>query len=530
MTVDEFLEIDATIGDLDAITRLAWNVIEAGNIPPRLFLHGTLPVRIEHHEHGAPRLVELTADRLRHELATFAHWTKETRRGVAEVPPPMHVVRNVLAAPNLRLPALTRIVETPVFAPDGRLVEIPGYDKGSGIYLAPYTPNLNLVFAVHPTRSDVQRARGLIDELLHDFPFVGVPDRTHSVCLLVEPFARALIPGPTPIYVVEAPCPGSGKGLAVTVLLFPALGPRMAMVAEAKDDDEWRKRITAALREGHAAIILDNLTRPLTSGVVANALTTPRWTDRLLGRNEMISLPVRTTWALTGNNVAMSLEIARRSVHIRLDPKRDRPWLRDGFRHPNLVAWVQAHRTDLIWAAIVLTQAWLDAGRPAPKANPLGSFESWTQVIGGIVEHAGFPDFMSNALEFYETVDSEGAAWRLFVELWWAKFWGQPVTVKDVLEIADQVEGVRLGRGDSDRSRLTALGMGLRNRRDQVIGVHRIEAAGKTNNASRWRLAQCESAPAAVPVPDEAPDETARDEGPAGHAVHEREVFDLGRD
>ncbi len=486
----ELPEIDAGIGDLDAITRLAWSAIEARNVPPRLFLHGTLPVRIEHDDHGAARLVELTVDRLRHELATFALWRKETRHGIVDVPPPMHVVRNVLATPNLHLPTLTHIVHTPVFAPDGKLVELSGYDHGSGIYLSPYDQTLTLLFPVHPTRSNVERARNLIDELLCDFPYVGVPDRTHSVCLFLEPFVRAFIAGPTPNYVVDAPCPGSGKGLAVTVLLFAALGSSMAMVTEAKDDEEWRKRITAVLREGRAVIILDNLTRPLTSGVVANAITTPRWADRLLGKNEIISLPVRTTWVTTGNNVALSLEIARRSVHIRLDPKRDRPWLRDGFRHPNLVAWVQARRTDFIWAAVVLIRAWLNAGRPAPKATPLGSFECWTHVMGGIVEHAGFPDFLGNMFDFYETTDTEGAAWRAFTATWWETHGDKAVGITELFLLAQEIDGFHLGKSKTERGQRTVLGIMLTRYRDRVVGHFRIERAGASKGASLWQVRQ----------------------------------------
>ena len=526
-------EIDATIGDLDVITRLAWHVIEIRNVPPHLFLHGTLPCRIECDERGAPRLVELTVDRLRYELARSATWTRRQKRNPSqqkETRPPLDVVKNMLATPDLPLPPITRIVETPVFAKDGELVSVPGYQPASRLYLAPYDPALNLSTPAHPSATDVQWARNLISEVLKDFPFVADADRAHAVGLLVVPFARDLIHGLTPNHVIEAPSAGTGKTLLADAVLLPSLGRHVPRIAEVRNDEEWRKRLTAHFKEGRPVLLLDNLSRPMVSGVVSNALTTTHWEDRLLGRNEMVRVPVRTIWVMTANNVALSLEIARRSVRIRLDAKTDRPWLRAEFGHPDLLAWAEQHRADLIRAALVLIQAWLNAGRPNPKARPLGSFEAWTHVVGGIVEHAGFTEFLSNALEFYEAVDSEGAAWRLFVELWWANFQEEPVTVKDLLGIADQVEGVRLGRGDSDRSRLTALGMGLRNRRDQVIGVYRIEAAGKTNNASRWRLSQCESAPAAVPVPDEAPDEMARDEGPAGHAASEREVFDLGRD
>ena len=121
------------------------------------------------------------------------------------------------------------------------------------------------------------------------------------------------------------------------------------------DDDEWRKRITAQLREGHAVILIDNVTRPLDSGVLAAALTATMWTDRLLGKNETVRVPVRCVWLVTANNPVVSTELARRFVRIRLDPKVDRPWQREGFRHADLRGWAVAHRGDLVAAALTLS-------------------------------------------------------------------------------------------------------------------------------------------------------------------------------
>jgi hypothetical protein len=60
----------------------------------------------------------------------------------------------------------------------------------------------------------------------------------------------------------------------------------------------------------------------------------------------------------------------------------DRPWLRalEDFRHPDLRAWALENRGDLIWAALVLIQAWIDQGRPPGKVT-LGSYESWARIV-----------------------------------------------------------------------------------------------------------------------------------------------------
>ena len=113
----------------------------------------------------------------------------------------------------------------------------------------------------------------------------------------------------------------------------------------------------------------------LESSQLAAALTAETWADRILGQSRMIELPNRATWLVTANNPHLSLEIARRCVRTRIDPKQDRPWKRGGFKHTPLRDWVRKNRTALVRAVLVLVQSWIAAGRPL-GTQPLGSFES----------------------------------------------------------------------------------------------------------------------------------------------------------
>lgn len=126
----------------------------------------------------------------------------------------------------------------------------------------------------------------------------------------------------------------------------------------------------------------------LDSGALASALTAALWSDRLLGTNVTLTVPVRCVWVTTANNPTMTTEIARRTIRIRLDPKQDRPWQRTGFRHTNLIAWTDENRARLIHAALVLIRAWAANGQPR-STTTLGSFERWATVMGGILGTAG---------------------------------------------------------------------------------------------------------------------------------------------
>jgi hypothetical protein len=222
---------------------------------------------------------------------------------------------------------------------------------------------------------------------------------------------------------------------------------------------------------------------------VAAALTAPYWEDRVLGKSEMVRFPIRCVWIATGNNPQFSNEIARRMVRIRLDPHEDQPWLREGFRHPNLLAWVWQNRARLVAACLTLGRAWIAAGMPRHQKT-IGSFEGWAEVMGGILDVAGVPGFLGNLREMYERADAEGAVWRVFVAQWWERFGTADVGAADLFELALQSE-LRLARGD-ERAKRTSLGQGLVRMRDRIFAVAdlrlRVSAAGSLRRAQRWQL------------------------------------------
>ena len=245
--------IDASIQDLGEISRRAWDALEKANDPPYLFRHGCLPCRIERDDDGAPIIRILTPDRLRHELARRVRWYVSSKQNGVEIKkdakPPMDVVKNMLATADIPLPILSRIVETPVFAPDGSIQTFVGYHPNTMTYYNAVDGFALPDIPKTPSTDHIRYAKEIIlDDFLQDFKFVAEADRSHAVALLLLPFVRDMIVGPTPNHLIESPTPGSGKGLLADVVLRPALGRKIGTIAQARDGDEWRKRLTARLR------------------------------------------------------------------------------------------------------------------------------------------------------------------------------------------------------------------------------------------------------------------------------------------
>lgn len=485
---DKTVQIDVTFQDLVLQTQLAWKAIaEVNTTEPFLFRRGVIS-RIEHTERGGLVIREVTPDRMRHAIAPLAYWFRPANRRSPEGPalPPISVVRNLLATPDPPLPPLSRIVETPVFAPDGKLQAVPGYNSAAQVYYEPARDLIVPDVPLSPSVAEIREARDLILELIQDFPFVGRAERAHAVALLLLPFVRDLIDGPTPVHLVEKPAPGTGATLLVTALTWPAIGRHIEVMTEARDEDEWRKRITAKMSSGPAFILIDNLRASLDSAALSAAISARNWEDRRLGQTENLSLPVSCTWIATGNNPIVSTEIARRSIRIRLDSYTDRPWLRPHtFRHPDLLPWCRRSRGSLIHAALVLGQAWLTAGRPPHTGNALGMFEEWGKVIGGILNVAEIDGFLENITGFYEEADTEHEQWSAFVATWWANHGSAEVTVARLLRVATTLD---LGNG-TEKSVTTKLGKVLNSMRDRQFDQYRIKKRqGLVHGLQHWSL------------------------------------------
>jgi hypothetical protein len=299
------------------------------------------------------------------------------------------------------------------------------------------------------------------------------------------PFVRHAIRGPVACFLADAPTAGTGKTLLVEVLAWPFVGGSVPM-AQPQREDELGKWILAKLMQGATHACIDNLPSKLDSAALASTITSSEKDGRILGKTLAVTIPNRTTWALTGNNVTMTEELARRAYWCRLDAAVEFPGDRDptAFRHPNLKGWTAAHRRDLVDAILTMIRAWLHADRPDWSGRPAAGFEEWSRIVGGILETASIPGFLENARELWEGADPEAQAWRCFVEAWAEAHGELPVTAAELVELAT-------GCGVLDpeaKSPTRSLGNGLRTRTDRIIAGWRIRKGAKGEHGVTWRL------------------------------------------
>ena len=490
-------EIQGNKRQLRDVTEDAFQALRAANDPPRVFQRGDLLTRLRFRDGtGFPYLEPLNDAALRGLLARTADWKAqhdtEKSSWLEDAAPPLEVVKDLASLPAwVGIPPIVAVAECPVFTPAG-LVATSGFHAAARIW---YQPALGLdvpPVSDNPNAAELAVAKNvLLTDLLGDFPFKDEASRAHALAALLLPFVRPLIDGPTPLHLLDAPVEGTGKTLLANVIGIVSTGRPPEAMAEGTCDEEWRKRLTALLCEGPTFILLDNINRVLDSGALAAALTSDVWKDRLLGFSKTASLPNRAVWLASGNNTRLSRELIRRTVWARLDSRVDAPWERQDFRHTNLMGWAKTHRGDLVWAALTLCQAWIANGKPAGKQT-LGMFESWAEVIGGILDTADVPGLLANAREFRAGHTDKVSEWRAFAAAWRQEHGDNQVGVDQLFALAVRDRLLDSVLGDKgDRSQRIKLGLALSKAVDRVFGEFRIEGAGDDHKGrQQYRLTQ----------------------------------------
>jgi hypothetical protein len=414
-----------------------WKAIENGNHPPRLFFNdaGDL-VRLEVVDSN-PRQIDLSIDRLLQEVHRVAEFLGSKGRPRSC---PRNLIQEMRAVPfsTVPLPRLRQIATAPLVADDtGRIIHQNGYYRDLGIFVwcsdkmpaIPYTP----------TRSDVRRALAILHEPQHDFPFVNAASRATAMAVMITPFVRRLIKGPTPLHLIEKATPGTGATLLSEVLLTPSVGAAVQKLMPPKSDHEWEYSLGAILRSLPIAVVIDNA-RSLISPQLAKALTDDVMVARIVGSSSIATMPVLCVWVSTGNNPKLHQEIARRTVRCRLDAGVERPWLRSGYRIPKMKEWLHEHRVEMIWAVLTCVRSWIVSGQPMGK-RVLGMFESYSETLGGILAHLEIDDFLDKgALAEHEEEDLQTEAERWLITGWWQRHGTSMVHVRDLIEWVEQAD------------------------------------------------------------------------------------------
>lgn len=414
---------------------------------------------------------------------------------------PRRVADAFLARGNWpHLNQLAGFIEAPTIAPDGRVIEQPGYDEDTELFAA-FEQNVRSTSPKpRPSRTDAEKAKLVLMELVGDFPVVGEEDTSAMLAGIITSLVRRILPA-APMMAITAPTPGTGKTLVAETFAIIATGRRASVLSLGHDESEAEKRMGGVLMAGDSCILLDNIERPLKGDLLCQVCTQQFVRLRPLGASGMVSIPTRAQLVATGNNLSVVGDLKRRVVLIRMDAKTERPEQRT-FTRDHLET-VFERRGELIRAALEIPLAYIAAGSPAVAGlHPLGGFELWDRMVRRPLVWLGMADPLK-AAEGLRQQDPDLEAMRLLFESWRVAFPNGESTAAEV--VSASLHG--LGSGDlftrtnpelydalqmvcAEKINSRRLGYWLRSHRDRIVDGMRLEQCGVdgASKITRWNV------------------------------------------
>lgn len=479
-------ELDIT-NEADAIDGLL--AIMAAEQLPDLYKRSGGPCWVYDDDQGNPLVRQLATDNLRAYLAdhvttyqVVADPLTEGTKEIRELLMPK-TCGTILGRKDWPLLPLRGIVTSPVVRPDGSLLQAPGYDKATGLYLRPRVQLRRLRPQV--TEDAVDKAKEIVlEQMLADFPWKDPSDRAHFLGALLTPILRPYFLGTTPMFVFTATTMGSGKSLLKDIFLY-CYG--ISDTPWPENDTELRKSITTQLyTTGQPVVVLDNLPNGyiIKSPILSSLLTAEFWGDRVLGSTASVTMPNDRLWIATGNGLRTGGDNGRRVVWVRLDPDCPDPDQRDGYKVGDLRPWLRTNASTVVAALVTMVRGWLAAGAPSVRVRK-GDYSEWASMIAGILKYLGVPGWMADRTDATE-MDDETLEWSAFLTMWRNKLGGEPVTTGAILgSVADHTPRQKNGELPS----APILGGWLKARDGRYFGTHKVVRVWDAHRCQNtWRV------------------------------------------
>jgi hypothetical protein len=446
---------------------------------------------------GTLQILNTGADMLRMRMTECAEWLKYDARSEdwKRVDAPHEIANTLIEASGLwpNIPPLNGILEAPALRLDGSVLSTPGYDPQSGLFL-----DTKLKFAeikLEPTWDDAKRALDLLGELIKGFPFTSDAGRSVALAMMLTPFARQSMRS-APMFIISAPKMGSGKTLLSNLPSYISTGKPANLISQSDTPEEERKRMLALFLQGSGTTVLDNVERPLKSDALCTALTEPTIQDRILGSTRVITVPTKTVWIATGNNIRIDGDLTSRCLLCSLDPECERPEEREF--DVNLHEFAPKNRSVLASAALTILRAYVVAGAPLNKKTPVyGRFEQWSKIIREPLLWLGCED-PCDTRRLIETRDPVRDQLGNLLQAWWEKFSSDALTLQQVTlavdsdldgsfnDLSNAINAIAQERGRINSHRL---GNFIARHENRIEQGYRFERSGLGHGSgNRWRV------------------------------------------
>jgi hypothetical protein len=325
----------------------------------------------------------LTPDAFRSRLEGLGKCVRLKNTGGVEIAVPAVPTRdhaNVIMAATARnkLPLVRGVLRFPI----ARLVDgepqliTEGYDPDSQWFV-----DANFDCQI-PSLEEAIRTLNLLVEGFH---FLTVSDRSRALALLITPLLKfsGLIHGPTPIGIIEADQPQSGKTFLAKIGAAVYGGLPVYVPQRKNGVGSYDESIGNALLQDNRFILLDNCRGEIDSANLESLLTaTGTFPVRVAYRASINVNPESFVFMMTSNGASLTRDLSKRSVFVAIR-KRSHARYAD-FPEGDVLDHVQANHTLFLSSIIRIVQEWLATGskrRPTTDHD----FRAWAACLDYIV-------------------------------------------------------------------------------------------------------------------------------------------------
>ena len=300
---------------------------------------------------------------------------------------------SLLVSPQFvrHIPEINRILDViiPIRKPNGTIITPKeGFNRSLGIYCNPNAPK------IHPM--SLKDAKDVIEELLTGFAWKNEQSKVHAIARMLTPFCRGLMgfSARTPLWYFSGNRPRAGKDYLAGITQILYLGHPFEDAALGENEEETRKRITAAIGSGRRMMHFANCQGHIQSATFIQAITAPVWRTRALGSTNAesdLELPNEIDYSMSANSgltYREDLDGRIRKVELAFFEENENARI---FPKVFLHQWVTENRALSLSAFSCLVDTWRSKKMP-PGATPFNSFPKWAEVVGGIMQACDLGD------------------------------------------------------------------------------------------------------------------------------------------
>lgn len=389
------------------------------------------------------------------------------------------------------LPKIKRIFTVPIpIIHDGKLTfPTKGYDPRFNSWLPYDAPEIS------KPNMELKEAKEILYKLLKEFVFQDHEDYINAIAALLTPFLRGLFESfniRTPLFVYIANRERAGKdylaGISGVIYEGYALEEPPINSGEKgnSSNDELKKKVLSAMIAGRKRLHFANNKGFLNNVILEAILTARKYSDRVLGRNEILTFDNELDFSLSGNiGIGFTPDLANRARFIRLFLDIEDANIRK-FENPNLHKWVEDNRDLILSALYSLVKNWIEKG--AVPGNVLfTSFPQWAEICGGIMEAAEYdnpckPDKETLAIGG----DNETQDMKSLYELGYERFADEWINKKQIVNLLLSEEIFSYLDFNEKRDQ-TKFGMKLKKFLGRVLSDIRLTVQDTSIRSSRYK-------------------------------------------